>query len=144
MHAASVHPEPGSNSLKNVISTASSRRPPKPFSELIILASLTFSSYSMCFLTRFLHTYSVFEISVVQFSKTKFLSRACPWTPARPLYYTPLKPVCQYFFQKFFNFFQSLDPLGLSEPLNRRPSSRGARLVYHFLSLLSIPFSKLF
>ena len=54
----------------------------------------------MCFLTRFLHTCSVFEIHIVQFSKTK-LPR-CPYWTAFLLYYpvSALSSVFRNFFQK--------------------------------------------
>ena len=47
MHAASVNPEPGSNSLKNCIFSHS--RELIPFSELFILASLLLVLFSKCF-----------------------------------------------------------------------------------------------
>ena len=65
MHAASVHPEPGSNSLKiyyihfRVIY----------FVLELYLSFFYFLSFSQCVLTRFLYTICV-RNSVVQFSKT--------------------------------------------------------------------------
>ena len=72
MHAASVHPEPGSNSLKNCISWAEAHK--TFFRAKILSFSYFFEYYSMCFLTRFL-THLLFSQkfcfrnSVVQFSR---------------------------------------------------------------------------
>ena len=72
MHAASVHPEPGSNSLKNCILYAVAHK--TFFRAKILSFSYFFEYYSMCFLTRFL-THLLFSQkfcfrnSVVQFSR---------------------------------------------------------------------------
>ena len=72
MHAASVHPEPGSNSLKNCILYAEAHK--IFFRAKILSFSYFFEYYSMCFLTRFL-THLLFSQkfcfrnSVVQFSR---------------------------------------------------------------------------
>ena len=65
MHAASVHPEPGSNSLK--IYYIRSRV--IYFVLELYLSFFYFLSFSQCVLTRFLYTICV-RNSVVQFSKT--------------------------------------------------------------------------
>ena len=72
MHAASVNPEPGSNSLKNVY--LNPFRNLNPFSELLFnLASFYFLSFSQCVLTR-TTLFSVFShFLVVQFSMIKSL-----------------------------------------------------------------------
>ena len=71
MHAASVNPEPGSNSLKNVY--LNPLRDLNPFSELLFnLASFYFLSFSQCVLTR-TTLFSVFShFLVVQFSMSDF------------------------------------------------------------------------
>ena len=49
MHAASVNPEPGSNSLKNSYLNPQSPEDLNPFSELFILASLLLLSFTHVF-----------------------------------------------------------------------------------------------
>ena len=104
MHAASVHPEPGSNSLKIVIHPRLAPRL-NPF-QSAILAFFTLLSFSMCFNEIPSHL-SCYENSVVQFSKIKFRRshRDPPWQ--RPPYSITHFSACQAFFQTFFKFFQA-------------------------------------
>ena len=95
MHAASVHPEPGSNSLKIVIHPRLAPRL-NPF-QSAILAFFTLLSFSMCFNEIPSHL-SCYENSVVQFSKIK--SRRFPQVPPwqRPSYSITHFSACQAFF----------------------------------------------
>ena len=115
MHAASVHPEPGSNSLKNCIQQARSPSLIQSFFRAIVLASFTFLS-SQCVLTRFLtHLYTsrslsrsrfcfvFFRNSVVQFSRIHARPGQFPFRDARLVYHT-LFFLSSLFF-KFFQFF---------------------------------------
>ena len=105
MHAASVHPEPGSNSLKNCILYAKAHK--NFFRAKILSFFLLFEFYSMCFLTRFLYTPFVFtkvcfEILLFNFQGSmpaKIISAR------QPDYYSTPFSLCQYLFSNFFKFF---------------------------------------
>ena len=97
MHAASVNPEPGSNSLKNRIFSHS--RELIPFSELFILASY-YLYFFQSVLTRSLH-FSVLEISCCSIFKERF-SHAFR---SALNYYTSFFSFCQVFFKEILNFF---------------------------------------
>ena len=133
MHAASVHPEPGSNSLKiyyirfRVIY----------FVLELYLSFFYFLSFSQCVLTRFLYTICV-RNSVVQFSKT---DAQTGFSCQRLCYYTTSFCLCQDLFQNFFKFFQSFFDVSTSK---QAVLSCGARLVYHFVFYLSSGFLKFF
>ena len=92
MHAASVNPEPGSNSLKNCISK-SSLRPTQTSSLELFYLSFFFYFVWVCFkvlLTRFLTLFSVFlrNFIVVQFSMIDLpYSGSSPRATAYILYY---------------------------------------------------------
>ena len=106
MHAASVNPEPGSNSLKNCISLL---HPLKNEADTFFRAKfvLAFFTYSSFFLFKVFNEiplhFSVLirNFFVVQFSMTK---------PNRSrgqlVYYTTFFPRCQYLFWIFFKFFE--------------------------------------
>ena len=93
-HAASVHPEPGSNSL-NIVSNRQISPPLKSYSELFFLASYFLYFVFKVLLTRFL----VFFV-VVLFSKT-----VSPSLPRRLDQYITLLLSCQPLFLNFFRFF---------------------------------------
>ena len=138
MHAASVHPEPGSNSLKIVIHPRLAPRL-NPF-QSAILAFFTLLSFSMCFNEIPSHL-SCYENSVVQFSKIKFRRshRASPWQ--RPSYSITLFLACQAFFQTFFKIF-----FGLVREIRlcAMPFRAEACIVYHHFSRLSSVFLHFF
>ena len=125
MHAASVHPEPGSNSLKiyyirfRVIYFVSE----------LYLSFFYFLSFSQCVLTRFLYTICV-RNSVVQFSKTDAQDRL--FLSATFLLYYIFSPLSRLFFNFFHLFFKSFRRIHLKTgcPLLRCP--------------ISIPFCLLF
>ena len=75
----------------------------------------------MCFLTRFLHTCSVFEIHIVQFSKTKLPCR--PRGTAFLLYYpvSALSSVFRNFFQKTCRLVAASFP--------KKPPSQGSSAI---------------
>ena len=109
MHAASVHPEPGSNSLKNYNLTSLSSV--NPFLEVTILASSYFLSLLNVFsLTRFrlhtlvLHLHVLFEILLFNFQGSMLVPRG--FSRGQLDYYSTLFSVCQPLFESFFNFFE--------------------------------------
>ena len=98
MHAASVNPEPGSNSLKNVY--LNPFRNLNPFSELLFnLASFYFLSFSQCVLTRT----TLFQCFLC-FLLFNFQWSSC-LQGCKLFYYTTIFPFCQYIFLTFFVFF---------------------------------------
>ena len=150
MHAASVHPEPGSNSLKNGIYNS--------------LAEATYRFLELAYLS-FLLLFRVSKFVRDSFTRTfVFLPSWCSkyllFNFQRPLtcsrlsccklvYYTSAVSVCQGLFKTFFAFFQSLSflfrprlssmaavtlPLGNAHLLY----SRRFRLSSGFSSFLSI------
>ena len=118
MHAASVNPEPGSNSLKNSISNAVTRTK-YLFQSYFILASLLLCNEYSKFFNEIPSHFSVLlrNFFVVQFSMIKWLIlRINPlhfsgfFAPSawQPTYYTINIINCQHFFRKFFLFFELL------------------------------------
>ena len=107
MHAASVNPEPGSNSLKIV--SYLHRSVVKTVSRAIL--AFTLLSYSMCFNEIPSHVFcSCFRSSVVQFSKTDAPLRTTFAMPATfPLYHA-LLPLSR----PFFTFFQVFSVFSLA------------------------------
>ena len=106
MHAASVNPEPGSNSLKNCIS--SHYRELIPFSELFILAFLLNYLFVLCFSKCFNEIFRTFQCSknfyVVQFSMIKLRSIAALDMPLQVM----RSAIILYLFsfvKRFFYFF---------------------------------------
>ena len=95
-HAASVHPEPGSNSLKNGIITSNFHPNLKSFSELFFLS---FFYLVLCVQSYWQESFSFFS-SVVQFSRTvlRLSFRAL-------MKYITNIPLCQHLFSKKFIFF---------------------------------------
>ena len=110
MHAASVHPEPGSNSLKNLYQTPKLllKRSTR-FSELMFFLSFFYflSNKLLCFNEIPSHVLFVFEISVVQFSMT---DAACFRSATFLSYHTfsLLSTPFLNFFQSFFEVFKIL------------------------------------
>ena len=111
MHAASVHPEPGSNSRKYcILSPFGAKIYSRAFVALLLFVLSFFftlrivrdsTSHFLCLLCTYLF--------VVQFSMTVLFA---VFAFARRLdYYITLPSLCQYFFQNFFKFF-SKHPLG--------------------------------
>ena len=109
MHAASVNPEPGSNSLKNSISNR--LLPAKHLFQSYICLSFFFyfvMSFSKLF-SRFLRTFSAFKkFHCCSIFKDQFcpvfqpVFRASTW---QLTYYTLIVYNCQYLFWNFFRFF---------------------------------------
>ena len=142
MHAASVHPEPGSNSLKILY--------PRDLSHqyLIFRVSLTFFFFTLlglCFLlefSRFSHTILSYIlvlnslILVVQFSMTYCRAPLGADLSILPHFIS----ACQYFFKKFFEVFLNSLPFSLISTA----SFRAALLVYHLLFPLVNTFFKVF
>ena len=97
MHAASVNPEPGSNSLKNVYLNSQGNL--NPFSELNFNLSflLLLSFFTQVFWQELHNCASIF--CVVQFSMIKCCSRS------QLDYYTTFIQKSQYLFLIFFRFF---------------------------------------
>ena len=111
MHAASVHPEPGSNSLNNGYLYPQPFRSRDKNTFFRVLSSLNALYFFELFKVFFeiphtailFYQVPVIRISVVQFSMTK-----PPLSYSRLLYYSRLIPACQAFFlefQKFFSIF---------------------------------------
>ena len=107
MHAASVHPEPGSNSRKICIKTP---RRVIQSSELDLLFTLlfvwgVFSSRIARFVSHTIlisQDLALYSSLVVQFS---MIVAALDCSLAQPAYYITFFPFCQYLFWNFFNFF---------------------------------------
>ena len=115
MHAASVNPEPGSNSLNNCIISPMQTisLPQSHYLSIQSFASSNSSNYSLkfvlfkVFLTDFLALIQCFfsEISVVQFSRNKrTLPQFIKSSDTMLVYYTTCREICQYFFQRFLIF----------------------------------------
>ena len=109
MHAASVHPEPGSNSLKNLYQTPGllplrSIR----FSELMFYLSFFYflSNKLLCFNEIPSHVLFVFEIPVVQFSMTDAASLSLSDLSILPHLFPFVNPFFELFssFLEFFKF----------------------------------------
>ena len=132
MHAASVHPEPGSNSRNHCIKT--SIRMIQSFCfRVLLLASFTFCLSSILiqriFEIRFAHTlYALYFSLVVQFSKIIVSLRS---RGARPCYYTTFIRLCQAFFENFFKFFS-----GSSRQLPCYPNSHPLGVSLYIILLL--------
>ena len=100
MHAASVHPEPGSNSLKIVIHLSYAQL--NPFQSAISSFLYSFEFLNV-FLTRFLHTYRVTKILLFNFQRSiRVVHKLSSWQ--RPHYSTTPFSVCQELFEKSFSF----------------------------------------
>ena len=115
MHAASVHPEPGSNSRKICINTIH-RIVPIFFPSLFCSYLLVRVSSSKEFRDSYFRTYIALYLSLLfnfQGSMPSHFS-VPPSLPAhrsvsvRPLYITTSASVCQALFKSFFNFFRAL------------------------------------
>ena len=137
MHAASVHPEPGSNSLKNVISTALAA---KTFFRAKILASSYFLSSLNVFFEIPSHNVLCSKFCCSIFKDRMLVPRA---SSQRPSYSTTALSLCQPLFENFFLFFSF--PSGLlfgssSVRCGFAPLSSRARLVYHFSTHFVNPF----
>ena len=105
MHAASVNPEPGSNSLKNYISTPSGVN-------TFFRASLTLKYFYFAW---FVFSSGIFEISHTILSIVLCVSSLVllfnfqwptPCSAAQLFYYTAPYPVCQYLFETFLKFLR--------------------------------------
>ncbi len=137
MHAASVHPEPGSNSRNHCIKTSLAG-----WSNL--LSSLALSFFYFCLSSILIqrivrdpfrtYLYALYFSLVVQFSKISAAS-------ARDLVIISLPALLvNTFLKSFFNFFQKVfSSLGLSV-ISLPASSRWACLFYHFHVGLSSVF----
>ena len=111
-HAASVHPEPGSNSPVIIIN----RLPPCPcFLPERFSCSITFSSFSKflfgipcTFTFVFLPSFSVLEILLFNFQRScaRALRKRTPFW-GEPYYSTISRLVCQEVFLIFFGIFQN-------------------------------------
>ena len=108
MHAASVHPEPGSNSLKNFILNLKAFAPrPKSFFRAIYLSFFYFLSFSMCSLTRIAHLVLNSNFFCCSIFNDQCQSCGCPFDN-RLVYYTIIFSTCQGVFKSFFDFFAFL------------------------------------
>ena len=109
MHAASVHPEPGSNSLKNLYQTPKLllKRSTR-FSELMLYLSFFYflSNKLLCFNEIPSHVLFVFEIPVVQFSMTDAASLSLSDLSILPHLFPFVNPFFELFlsFLEFFKF----------------------------------------
>ena len=139
MHAASVYPEPGSNSL-NMLYTSSQASPPSRIHIRVLPALLTLKSF-------FKNSKEFSESLYFGHQNTWILLFNFQWAvlfAALPcgsqlIYYTTLSFVCQEVFQTFFKFFSSS-----RLPPTLRCRSLAAPIVYHILPRLSTPFCKFF
>ena len=104
MHAASVHPEPGSNSLINCILSSF---------EAKIFLTRAFCSALLLFVRVSFFSKRIFKSSVfVHFCLLNFFSSLFNFqgsfalhSRGVPCYYIKSFLLCQYLFWKFFNFF---------------------------------------
>ena len=130
MHAASVNPEPGSNSRNYSILTSAKRI--KSIPSLIALSLPFLELYSLSELRDVLsHLHALYSSLTVQFSKTI----AIAFRDSLIIISHSLRLVNR-FFESFFGFFQ-LFSFALTLIAT-------ARLLYHVLPLLSIPFLRFF
>ena len=110
MHAASVHPEPGSNSLKICISSATLYRVTvKTVSRAIALDFFYFEYYSLCFSSS-LHTLSCFLKFCCSIFKDRCLSLprfSSLFARLRLSYSTTRFSLCQALFHSFFKVFRA-------------------------------------
>ena len=117
MHAASVNPEPGSNSLKNCILSCS--RKLTSSLELFILASFYFFEYLLLCFNEIFRTFQCFKISCCSIFKEQeilakgdYLKEEFRFAEFSNLlallsaldYYNPFQEKSQYFFQKNLHF----------------------------------------
>ena len=141
MHAASVHPEPGSNSRKYCIKSPCgvsilSSSFCSSFTFVWVVFSFRidrdFSSHFFCLLCTYLLLFNfqwpVAARSSLLFGDSIIISHHFAFV--------------KYFFKSFFNFFQV--SFNLSQYTPSKSPSRTAFIFYHFLPLLSTLFSKLF
>ena len=112
-HAASVHPEPGSNSPVIIINRRFRRV--YAFYQSAVSCSITFSSFSKflfgipcTFTFVFLPSISVLEILLFNFQRScaRALRKRTPFW-GEPYYSTISRPVCQEVFLIFFGIFQN-------------------------------------
>ena len=110
MHAASVHPEPGSNSLIIVYSLRSPSV--NIVSQSNSICSITFSSFSFILQKNFGVSYTsifidYFMMLVVQFSMSflRFCTAFQHRFPRQLVYYITFFPFCQHLFLSFLRFF---------------------------------------
>ena len=105
MHAASVHPEPGSNSLKNCISTDVSIGCYQLIRVICLLNYLLelVKKFKRIFgVSLYFASFKLVHMIVVQFSMSfVFLLRS----PRQPVYYITSAPLCQEVFESFFEIF---------------------------------------
>ena len=133
MHAASVHPEPGSNSLKiyyirfRVIY----------FVLELYLSFFYFLSFSQCVLTRFLYTILCSKFCCSIF-KDRCAVQAFPVSDFVIILH--LFAFVKTFFKTFSSFLKFFDAVTSKKAV----LSCGARLVYHFVFCLSRVFSYFF
>ena len=112
MHAASVHPEPGSNSRNHCIKTTKvSLGQSNLFCfRVLLLASFTFCLSSILILRiseiRFKLLIALYFSLVVQFSRI-----ISPPLLRQLEYYTTFLRLCQYLLQKFFHLFSGFSRL---------------------------------
>ena len=105
MHAASVHPEPGSNSLKNGYIFAPSRKRLHTFLRVAYSSFSYFFEFLNVFLNEIPSHFSVLWISVVQFSKTKLPPRLF----RRDFYILPRSyPFVKSFSKTFLSFLKKV------------------------------------
>ena len=136
MHAASVHPEPGSNSQTNCISSAVSR---SDSFELFILAFFTFLELCSLWFWQILFSHLLFALYFfyLLFNCQVSIRSLCESLSIISLLFYLVKRFFKTFSKIFSRFFQNrfkilfgkaLPSLAIQEPISRRRSAR--QLVY--------------
>ena len=149
MHAASVHPEPGSNSRKiciNTTHTGCTYLFPSLFCSYLLVRVSSSKEFRDSY---FSHLHCFVLISVVQFSRIYAASLLRPDKPSGlPLRFRATFIYYHFSFRlsrAFQKFFQLFSPSPNSASIARYPLFFGTALLdYHIPSPLSTPFLKVF
>ena len=164
MHAASVHPEPGSNSRNHGIKTFRRMIQSVCFRVFLlafVLLLKSSNSLERIYEIMFAHTKLIcFVLHLLLFSFQRSMRPADPALPVRipsvplcafslrqPIYYTTFRSVCQGVFEKFFEvFFKPLFLLPSSPVFQRYPCPFTGALDYYttFLPVCQVGFEKFF
>ena len=162
MHAASVHPEPGSNSRNHGIKTFQRMIQSVCFRVFLlafVLLLKSSNSLERIYEIMFAHTKLIcFVLHLLLFSFQRSMRPADPALPVRipsvpfrafslrqPIYYTTFRSVCQGVFEKFFEvFFKPLSLLPSSPVFQRYPCPFTGALDYYttFLLVCQVGFEK--
>ena len=165
MHAASVHPEPGSNSRNHGIKTFRRMIQSVCFRVFLlafVLLLKSSNSLERIYEIMFAHTKLIcFVLHLLLFSFQRSMRPADPALPVRipsvplcafslrqPIYYTTFRSVCQGVFEKFFEvFFQTSFPSPLiARFFQQYPCPSTGALDYYttFLPVCQVGFEKFF